>query len=241
MGSLQSFRPLHGAISISDDLTVATGSLKLVRSTLLHSAVQVVCSCCCGGHDVACARAFGVFVLRDPATRCLLAAIAFAENTKSISTRLVPSGFLHISGTLSLSESARNTARLALDDKCSARPVARNPLHRLTCDVQRSFYLETMLRSGHPTACPVTHSGRLTALAHSLQCRGMPCCCIASHIVVSAIAELLRCLCSQVACRTSMAPATNSRLLEANQSNAKQSSAKQSSASSASKAEQCKP
>ena len=98
---------------------------------------------------------------------------------------------------LSLSGSAGNTARLALDDKCSARPVARNPLHRLTCDVQRSLYLETVLCSGHPTACPVTHSGRLTALAHSLQCRGMPCCCIASHIVDSAIAELLHCLCGQ--------------------------------------------
>ena len=146
---------------------------------------------------------------------------------KFISTQLVPSVFLCISGTLSLSGSAGNTARVALDDKRSARPVARNPLHRLTCDVQRSLYLETVLCSGHPTACPVTHSGRLTALAHSLQCRGMPCCCIASHIVDSAIAELLHCLCSQVACRTSMATATNSRLLEANQSNAKQSKAKQ--------------
>ena len=148
-------------------------------------------------------------------------------DTKFISTQLVPSVFLCISGTLSLSGSAGNTAHLALDDKCSARPVARNPLHRLTCDVQRSLYLETVLCSGHPTACPVTHSGRLTALAHSLQCRGMPCCCIASHIVDSAIAELLHCLCSQVACRTSMATATNSRLLEANQSNAKQSKAVQ--------------
>ena len=123
----------------------------------------------------------------------------------------------------------------------SARPIVRNPLHRLTCDVQRSLYLETVLCSGHPTACPVTHSGRLTALAHSLQCRGMPCCCIASHIVDSAIAELLHCLCSQVACRTSMATATNSRLLEANQSNAKQCEATQSSAGNALKANQCKP
>ena len=162
-------------------------------------------------------------------------------DTKFISTQLVPSVLLCISGTLSLSGSAGNTARLALDDKCSARPVARNPLHRLTCDVQRSLYLETVLCSGHPTACLVTHSGRLTALAHSLQCRGMPCCCIASHIVDSAIAELLHCLCSQVACRTSMATATNSRLLEANQSQAKQCKAKQSSASNASKAKQCKP
>ena len=99
-----------------------------------------------------------------------------------------------ISGTLSLTGSAGNTARLALDHKCSARPVARNPLRRLTCDAQLSLYLETVLRSGHPTACPVTHSGRLKAFAHTLQCRGMQCCCIASHIVVSAIAELLRCL-----------------------------------------------
>jgi hypothetical protein len=145
-------------------------------------------------------------------------------------SRLSFSAFL----VLSLSRSAGNTARLDLDDKCSARAVARNPLHRLTCDVQWSLYLKTMLCSGHPTACAVTHSGRLTALAHSLQCRGMPCCCIASHIVDSAIDELLHCLCSQVACRISMAAATNSRLLEASQNNAKQSNAKQN------KAKQCK-
>ena len=144
----------------------------------------------------------------------------------------------------------------AASSSSSARPVARNQLHRLTCDVQRSLYLETVLCSGHPTACSVKHSGRRTALGHSLQCRGMPCCCIASHIVVSAIAELLHCLCSQVACRTSMATATNSRLLEANQSNAQQrnaiqckqckqgkatqTTAKQAKQCTQSKAQQCK-
>ena len=67
------------------------------------------------------------------------------------------------------------------------------------------------------------------SVAHSG--RNMPCGCIASHIVDSAIAGMLHCLCSQVACRTPMGTALNSRLLDTRPNNAPQSNAKQTNAS----------